>query len=76
MRQAQTFEFSFKNVEKPYESYQGINVKLRFVSLCCTIPFILMRLQLLRSSDNLEKNSRYYEREGRLGTFLPYATRS
>ena len=30
MRQAQTFDFAFKNVEKQYESYQGINVKLRF----------------------------------------------
>ncbi|QRV94135.1 vacuolar protein sorting-associated protein 26 [Ceratobasidium sp. AG-Ba] len=30
MRQAQTFEFSFKNVEKQFESYQGINVKLRY----------------------------------------------
>ena len=30
MRQAQTFEFLFKNVEKQYESYQGINVKLRY----------------------------------------------
>jgi vacuolar protein sorting-associated protein 26 len=29
MRQAQTFEFNFKNVEKQFESYQGINVKLR-----------------------------------------------
>ena len=29
MRQAQTFEFLFKNVEKQFESYQGINVKLR-----------------------------------------------
>lgn len=31
MRQAQTFDFAFKNVEKQYESYQGINVKLRCV---------------------------------------------
>ena len=31
MRQAQTYEFNFKNVEKQYESYQGINVKLRCV---------------------------------------------
>ncbi len=31
MRQAQTFDFLFKNVEKQYESYQGINVKLRWV---------------------------------------------
>jgi vacuolar protein sorting-associated protein 26 len=32
MRQAQTFDFHFKNVEKQFESYQGINVKLRYVS--------------------------------------------
>ena len=32
MRQAQTFDFNFKNVEKQFESYQGINVKLRFVT--------------------------------------------
>lgn len=31
MRQAQTFDFAFKNVEKQFESYQGINVKLRYV---------------------------------------------
>ncbi|KAF5381942.1 hypothetical protein D9615_004203 [Tricholomella constricta] len=30
MRQAQTFDFIFKNVEKQFESYQGINVKLRY----------------------------------------------
>ncbi|ODN75340.1 hypothetical protein L202_06516 [Cryptococcus amylolentus CBS 6039] len=29
-RQAQTYDFSFKNVEKPYESYVGINVRLRY----------------------------------------------
>jgi hypothetical protein len=33
MRQAQTFEFNFKNVEKQFESYQGINVKLRCVTV-------------------------------------------
>lgn len=32
MRQAQTFDFAFKNVEKQFESYQGINVKLRWAS--------------------------------------------
>ena len=31
LRQAQTFDFGFKNVEKQFESYQGINVKLRLV---------------------------------------------
>ncbi|KAG6380205.1 vacuolar protein sorting-associated protein 26-domain-containing protein [Boletus reticuloceps] len=30
LRQAQTFEFLFKNIEKQFESYQGINVKLRY----------------------------------------------
>ena len=30
MRQNQTFNFDFKNVEKLYESYNGINVKLRY----------------------------------------------
>ncbi|KAH9028968.1 vacuolar protein sorting-associated protein 26 [Lactarius pseudohatsudake] len=30
LRQAQTFDFMFKNVEKQYESYLGINVKLRY----------------------------------------------
>lgn len=33
LRQAQTFDFLFKNVEKQFESYQGINVKLRCVYL-------------------------------------------
>ncbi|KAL8283448.1 hypothetical protein RQP46_005858 [Phenoliferia psychrophenolica] len=30
MRSAQAFDFEFKNVEKQYESYHGINVKLRY----------------------------------------------
>lgn len=30
MRQPQSFDFEFKNVEKQYESYHGINVKLRY----------------------------------------------
>lgn len=31
MKSAQAFDFEFKNVEKQYESYHGINVKLRCV---------------------------------------------
>lgn len=31
LRTAQAFDFEFKNVEKQYESYHGINVKLRCV---------------------------------------------
>lgn len=38
MRQAQTFDFSFKNVEKQHESYQGINVKLRCARSCDPAP--------------------------------------
>ncbi|KAK0544328.1 Vacuolar protein sorting-associated protein 26 [Tilletia horrida] len=30
LRQAATFDFDFKNVEKQFESYNGINVKLRY----------------------------------------------
>jgi vacuolar protein sorting-associated protein 26 len=37
LRQAQTFDFLFKNVEKQYESYLGINVKLRCVTPYCDI---------------------------------------
>ena len=29
MRQATSFDFEFKNVEKQYECYYGINAKLR-----------------------------------------------
>ena len=38
MRQAQTFDFNFKAVEKQFESYIGINVKLRCV-LCRSYLF-------------------------------------
>lgn len=31
MRQNAAFEFEFKNVEKQYECYNGINVKLRYI---------------------------------------------
>jgi vacuolar protein sorting-associated protein 26 len=30
LQHPQTFEFNFKNVEKQYESYSGINVRLRY----------------------------------------------
>ena len=30
LRSTVTFDFEFKNVEKQYESYYGINVKLRY----------------------------------------------
>ncbi|KAK4988917.1 Vacuolar protein sorting-associated protein 26 [Elasticomyces elasticus] len=36
LQHPQTFPFTFKSVEKPYESYSGINVKLRYF-LRCTV---------------------------------------
>lgn len=30
LQHPQTFDFNFKNIEKQYESYNGINVKLRY----------------------------------------------
>ncbi|KAI5209647.1 vacuolar protein sorting-associated protein 26 [Aureobasidium subglaciale] len=30
LQHPQTFPFTFKNVEKPYESYSGVNVRLRY----------------------------------------------
>jgi hypothetical protein len=38
LRQAQTFDFMFKNVERQYESYIVINVKLWFVTLAISGP--------------------------------------
>lgn len=31
LRHPETFPFEFKNVEKPYESYRGLNVRLRYL---------------------------------------------
>lgn len=44
MRAAQNFDFEFKNVEKQYESYNGINVKLRY----STAPPRLLLVSLSR----------------------------
>lgn len=42
MAQSQTFDFEFTHVEKPYESYTGQNVKLRYVllTLCSSVDCI------------------------------------
>jgi vacuolar protein sorting-associated protein 26 len=44
LRQAQTFDFLFKNVEKQYESYLGINVKLRCVTTTAVLTLLLPSL--------------------------------
>ena len=85
MRQAQTFDFHFKNVEKQFESYQGINVKLRSVHVSGTNEgnyahgspsFILMSIfQIPYSCNYISPIGRRREGQGSLGSFLPYAPR-
>jgi len=62
MRQAQTFDFNFKNVEKQFESYQGINVKLRFVlaeGLKYCLTYILLDIWYgYPSQDEWQKSTR------------------
>ena len=44
LQHPQTFDFNFKNVEKQYESYNGINVKLRYfvrVSVSRRMPDVI-----------------------------------
>jgi vacuolar protein sorting-associated protein 26 len=77
MRQAQTFEFNFKNVEKQYESYQGINVKLRCAVFIYQrkqkcIPYIT---QVLRASIDLEANGGCEQGERHMGPLIPNASR-
>ncbi len=67
MRQAQTFDFAFKNVEKQYESYQGINVKLRCVTVLAGSTRS-HREQVLHSGDDFAASGRGREREGYLGS--------
>lgn len=75
MRQAQSYDFVFKNVEKQYESYSGINVKLRYARSRDCIPCRDSHYQVLPSCHPSEKNGRGDQREGSLGTLVPYATR-
>lgn len=80
MRSAQTFDFEFKNVEKQYESYHGINVKLRCVvgTLGCArnVREELTRPeQLLCAGDGLAKDGRRCQGEGYLGALVPHASR-
>ena len=80
LRQAQTFDFLFKNVEKQYESYQGINVKLRCVMHLSPAQSLLLTdgafgAQVLCASHNIAEDGRRHERQGHMGPFLPHASR-
>ena len=50
LKSAQAFDFEFKRVEKQYESYQGINVKLRFVP---SLQILKLRPKSICSSKSL-----------------------
>lgn len=39
LTQSQTFDFEFTHVEKPYESYTGQSVKLRYLFQMAIFPF-------------------------------------
>ena len=75
MRQAQTFDFLFKNVEKQYESYQGINVKLRYADFPTSCVHPNFRIQLLYSGDNIPQNWGGRQGKGSMGTLIPHASR-
>ena len=76
MRQAQEFDFTFKNVEKQYESYSGINVKLRLVlrSLSQGGDVVILTNQVLSTSDISAADRRGLEGEGVVGTLVSDAT--
>lgn len=44
LTQSQTFDFEFTHVEKPYESYTGQNVKLRYLSLSVCSVYLANQL--------------------------------
>lgn len=48
MRHAQMFEFEFKHVDKPYESYIGKNVKLRYI---CRVTVSRKMKDVIREKD-------------------------
>ena len=75
MRQAQTFDFLFKNVEKQFESYQGINVKLRCVTCIAVSRSVghTRSSQVLRQGDNIATNGGRHQGEGCMGTLIPNA---
>lgn len=75
MRQAQTFDFSFKNVEKQYESYQGINVKLRYVYALATRVRYLIYEQIFHPGDDITPNSGSRKGTGPMGPFISNAAR-
>ena len=42
-----TYDFEFKNVEKPHETYTGINVRLRCVCVCVCVCVLAIRFPSL-----------------------------
>lgn len=56
LRSSQTFDFNFKNVEKAYESYHGINVSLKY----------LIRVTLSRRMNDVVREKELYVHSHRM----------
>ena len=76
MRQAQTFDFLFKNIEKQYESYQGINVKLRSARLCIPLGGVSdAQTQVFHPRLDIQADGGREQRERPLGALVQDASR-
>lgn len=84
LKHTTAYDFDFKNVEKQFESFHGVNVKLRCV-ICdvrvndardITVTLLTTHMQIRRSRDNRSTSSPHRAREGDLGVFLQDSTGS
>lgn len=73
INQALIFDFEFNHVEKQYESYQGLNVKLRFLLFLITL-YILTPIEIFPQSNHPTAIGGYCEGKGNLGAFIQSAT--
>lgn len=72
------YGFEFLNVEKPFESYTGSNVRLRYIASILnfilaaiyTCLIIIVSLQILSQSYHCPKNLRYCERTGHCSAYI------
>lgn len=80
LRSAETFDFEFRNVEKAYESYHGINVKLRCLVLfasaqCSPILTYTWCFKVPDQDYHGQAAGRHHQGAGDLGAFLQDAPR-
>jgi hypothetical protein len=67
-------DFNFQNVDKPYESYSGVNVKLRFVQKTIGIFFLniafVSATKILFAIDNNQANFEHSQRRRHSSQYL------